>query len=215
MTRYNVDELDDIFALVEREGIPRVCIYHLAYAGRGRKLLPAELDNRQRRRAVDKIFQHTLDSHGRGRELEVLTVDNHTDAAYLLLWARQHAPERVAAIHALLARNRGNSTGRGIGCIDERGFVHPDQFWRTRSLGNVRERSFSAIWQDESIPLLRDLRARHALLPEKCTACRFLPLCNGNLRVRAEVATGDLWGDDPACYLTDDERTGDLAMATA
>ena len=210
LTRYNVGELDDIFALVEREGIPRLCIYHLAYAGRGRRLLPMDLDARQRRQAVGRIFQHTLEANRGGRELEVLTVDNHADGAYLLLWAQQHAPHRVANIHRLLARNGGNSAGKGIGCIDERGYVHPDQFWRTKSLGNVRDRPFSAIWQDESIPLLRQLRARHPLLPRRCGACRFLPLCNGNLRARAEAATGDPWGEDPACYMTEEERMASL-----
>jgi radical SAM protein with 4Fe4S-binding SPASM domain len=208
LTRHNVGELDGIFALVEREGIPRLCIYQLAYAGRGRRLLPADLDHRQRREAVGKIFQHTVDINGRGKEMEVLTVDNHADGAYLVLWAQEHLPHRVEDINRLLARNGGNSSGKGIACIDERGFVHPDQFWRTQTLGNVRERPFSVIWQDEGIPLLGQLRSRHSLLPERCAMCRFLPLCNGNLRVRAEVATGDTWGEDPACYLTDEERNG-------
>jgi MoaA/NifB/PqqE/SkfB family radical SAM enzyme len=30
-------------------------------------------------------------------------------------------------------------------------------------------------------------------------------VCNGNLRTRAEAATGDWLGFDPSCYLTDDE----------
>ena len=206
LTRNNLAELDDIFSLAEREGIPRLCIYHLAYAGRGRRLLPIDLDHRQRREAVERIFRRTLDNHERGEELEVLTVDNSTDGPYLLLWAQEHRPEQVPEIQRLLARNGGNSAGKGIGCIDERGFVHPDQFWRSKYLGNVRERPFSAIWQDESIRLLKQLRARHSLLPEMCATCRFLPLCNGNLRARAEASTGDVWGEDPACYLTDAER---------
>jgi radical SAM protein with 4Fe4S-binding SPASM domain len=39
-------------------------------------------------------------------------------------------------------------------------------------------------------------------LPERCRNCRFLDVCNGNLRTRAEAATGDWLGFDPACYLT-------------
>ena len=143
----------------------------------------------------------------------MLTVDNHADAPFLLMWAQRNVPDRVPEIRRLLARNGGNSSGKGIGCIDERGYVHPDQFWRTRSLGNVRDRPFSAIWQDESIPLLRSLRDRHRLLPERCTGCVFLPLCNGNLRARAEAATGEPWGEDPACYLTDEERASPQGSA--
>jgi MoaA/NifB/PqqE/SkfB family radical SAM enzyme len=39
----------------------------------------------------------------------------------------------------------------------------------------------------------------------RCAACPALPLCNGNLRMRAETATGNPWAPDPACYLTDQE----------
>ena len=212
MTRHNVDELDDIFALVEGMRIPRVCIYHVAYSGRGRRLLPFDLDHERRREAVGRIFQHTVEMHRRGQDVEVLTVDNHTDAAYLVLWARENLPDRVPEIRRLLGRNGGNSSGKGIGCIDERGNVHPDQFWRAQTLGNVRDRPFSAIWQDEGIPLLRRLRSRHEFLPEKCKQCQFLYLCNGNLRARAQAASGDPWGDDPACYLTEKERR-DMAEA--
>ncbi|MBA7709756.1 hypothetical protein ES703_118679 [subsurface metagenome] len=30
-------------------------------------------------------------------------------------------------------------------------------------------------------------------------------MCNGNMRVRAEAVSGDVWAEDPACYLTDTE----------
>ena len=46
-------------------------------------------------------------------------------------------------------------------------------------------------------------RASH--LPGRCQSCRFLPVCNGNLRTRAEFATGDWLGQDPSCYLRDAE----------
>ncbi|MDA1349230.1 MAG: SPASM domain-containing protein, partial [Chloroflexi bacterium] len=204
----NAGDLDEILDLVEREGIPRLCIYHLAYAGRGRQLLPMDLDDEQRRKVIGRVFEYTLDTHRRGKEVEVLTVDNHTDGAFLVMWAEKHAPDRVSEMLRLLARNGGNSAGKGIGCIDERGIVHPDQFWRWRSVGNVRDRPFSTIWTDDGVSLLRELRDRHSLLPEMCTTCRFLPHCNGNLRARADAATGDPWGEDPACYLTSEERLG-------
>ena len=174
-----------------------------------------DLQHDERRDAVGRMFQHTMDMHSRGNEIEVLTVDNHTDGAYLLLWAQEHAPDRVPEMQRLLARNGGNSAGKGIGNIDERGNIHPDQFWRAQTLGNVRDRPFSEVWQDNEIPLLSQLRSRHEVLPQMCQDCRFLSVCNGNLRARAEAATGDPWGEDPACYLTDDERANIEEMVTA
>ena len=174
-----------------------------------------DLQHDERRDAVGRIFQHTMDMHSRGNEIEVLTVDNHTDGAYLLLWAQEHAPDRVPEMQRLLARNGGNSAGKGIGNIDERGNIHPDQFWRAQTLGNVRDRPFSEVWQDNELPLLSQLRSRHEVLPQMCQECNFLSVCNGNLRARAEAATGDPWGEDPACYLTDDERANIEEMVTA
>jgi Fe-coproporphyrin III synthase len=84
------------------------------------------------------------------------------------------------------------------------GDVLPDQFWRQHVLGNVKSRPFSEIWSDGGLPLLAKLRGRKAHLHCRCRQCRWMDICNGNFRARAEAA-GDAWGDDPACYLTDEE----------
>ena len=34
---------------------------------------------------------------------------------------------------------------------------------------------------------------------------KWLDICAGNFRVRAEAVSGDVWAPDPACYLTDEE----------
>ena len=203
MTKQNIDDLPGLFDLAEREGIPRVCVYHLAYAGRGEKLLSFDLTDKERRAAVEFVFERTMKSHETGHKLEVLTVDNHADGPMLVMWSREKAPERADDIERLLLKNGGNSAGRGIASIDNLGNVHPDQFWWNRNLGNVLERPFSKIWSDENNEFLQQLRNRKALLPERCRSCRWLDSCNGNLRVRGESATGDPFGMDPACYLTD------------
>lgn len=211
LTRYNLPDLPGLFDLAEAEGIERVCIYHLAYSGRARGLLKFDMAHEERRRALDFIFRRTMQSQVIGKNLEVLTVDNHADGPFLLLWSREHAPERAAEIERLLRRNGGNSSGKGIGCIDNVGEVHPDQFWWNRSIGSVREKPFSEIWTDRANDFLNKLRDRHGLLPARCQSCRWLNMCNGNLRVRAETATGDLWGSDPACYLSATEIASEVA----
>ena len=52
----NVDELPAVFDLAEEEGIPRFCVYHLAYAGRGDKMRRFDLEPRQTRAAVDLLL---------------------------------------------------------------------------------------------------------------------------------------------------------------
>ena len=83
--------------------------------------------------------------------------------------------------------------------------MHPDQFTQSITLGNVRERPFSEIWNDETHPVLAALRDRKPLLKGRCSRCRFLDICNGNFRARALAVHRDLWAEDPACYLTDEE----------
>ena len=213
LTRRTVDDLPAILALIEDEGIDRACFYHPVYSGRGRRIANDELTPAETRSVIDQLIDWVRDLQRRGLDKEILTVDNHVDGPYLWLrLAREEGPERAADVWQLLARNGGNNSGVAIGHVDHAGNVHPDQFSWSITLGNVRERPFSAVWTEHGHPLLTLLRQRTAALPERCRQCRFLPLCNGNLRARALAATGDFWGPDPACYLTDEEiRGGDDA----
>jgi len=205
INRRNVAEVPQIFSLMRQEGIPRICFYHLVYAGRGTRLMDEDLDHEATRRVVDLIIDETARLHGENIKTEVLTVDNHTDGPYLYLRMVHENNPRAAEVLKLLEMNGGNSTGVGIGCVSWDGTVHPDQFWRYVSLGNVRQRRFSEIWTDITHPLMAQLKDKRPHLKGRCRQCRFLNMCGGNFRVRAEAATGDLWSPDPACYLTDEE----------
>ncbi len=203
--RGNAKDVPAIFDLLEKEDIPRVCFYHLVYAGRGSRLMEEDLDHAGSRKVVDLIMDRTQDLHDRGRTIEVLTVDNHADGPYLYLRLLREDPRRAQEVLELLRMNRGNNTGVGIGCVSWDGSVHADQFWRHVSFGNVRSRPFSAIWTDLNHPLMARLKEKWQYVKGRCAACRWLDICSGNFRVRAEAATGDLWAADPACYLTDEE----------
>jgi radical SAM protein with 4Fe4S-binding SPASM domain len=205
ITRSNYQDIPAIFKLVEEEGINRVCFYHLAYSGRGGSLQEEDITHSQTRSVVDLICEHTLDLHQRGLRKEILTVGNHADGVYLYLKLREQDPQRASKVLELLRINGGNNSGVKIGAVDDLGNVHADQFWWHYSLGNVRQRKFSDIWTDTSEPLLRGLRNRKELLKGRCARCQHLDICNGNLRVRAEAVYGDVWAEDPACYLSDEE----------
>ncbi len=205
VNRFNVDEIPGIFALLEEMEIPRVCFYHLVYAGRGSDLVKEDLSHQGTREAVDLILDETRRLHDAGKPKEVLTVDNHADGPYLYLRLAEENPERAKEVLELLRMNEGNNSGRGIGCVSWDGEVHADQFWRHKSFGNVRKRPFSAIWTKPEDPLLRQLKEKKKHVTGRCAECRWLDICGGNFRVRAEAVTGDVWAPDPACYLTDAE----------
>ena len=205
INRANVEEIPKIFSLMEEMAIPRVCFYHLVYAGRGSTLVNEDLSHEETRRAVDLIMDWTRDIHERGMSPEVLTVDNHADGPYLYLRLLRENPDRAAEVLELLKMNEGNNSGRGIGCVSWDGEVHADQFWRHHSFGNVRNRPFSEIWTDPDDPLLLQLKEKKRHVTGRCATCRWLDICGGNFRVRAEAVTGDVWAPDPACYLSDEE----------
>ena len=58
---------------------------------------------------------------------------------------------------------------------------------------------------DEGRLVLNLFKERKRHVKGRCARCRWLDVCGGNFRARAEAVTGDLWAPDPACYLTDEE----------
>ena len=205
INRRNVGEIPAIFQILVDEDIPRACFYHLVYAGRGSALIEEALDLPRAREAVEQIINMTADLHRRGMPKEILTVDNHCDGVYLYLRLLRENPERAKQVLELLQYNGGNSSGVGIACVSWDGAVHPDQFWRHLTLGNVRERKFGDIWTDKDNALLMMIKEKKRHVTGRCGACKWLDICGGNFRVRAEAMTGDLWAPDPACYLSGEE----------
>ncbi|MBW2740679.1 MAG: 12,18-didecarboxysiroheme deacetylase [Deltaproteobacteria bacterium] len=205
INKFNVAEIDNIFNLLEDMDIPRACFYHLVYAGRGSKLVEEDLTHDETRKAVDLIMDRTKKLHDKGKPKEILTVDNHADGPYLYMRLLKEDPKRAAEVLELLKMNEGNNSGRGIGCISWDGEVYADQFWRHYSFGNVKKRPFSEIWTDTSEPLMKKLKEKKKYVKGRCAKCRWLDICAGNFRVRAEAVTGDVFAPDPACYLTDEE----------
>jgi len=205
ITGKNQGEVPEIFDLIEKEGIPRACFYHLVYSGRGSKLVDEDLSHSETRKMVDLIMDRTRDLFNKGMNPEVLTVDNHADGPYLYLRLKREDSERAGEVMRLLEMNEGNNSGRGIGCVSWDGEVHADQFWRNHSFGNVLTRPFSEIWQDKSNELMAKLKEKKVHVTGRCALCRWLDVCGGNFRARAEAVTGDIWAPDPACYLTDEE----------
>ena len=217
INKLNWQDIPEIFKVMREENIPRACFYHLVYTGRGTELMKEDLDHEETRKAVRLIMDETKAMFDDGLEPEILTVDNHADGPFLYMEMLKENPDRAEDVLQLLQWNQGNSTGNGIGCVSWNGEVYPDQFWRHFSLGNVRERPFSEIWTDvsgdtEQSELMKRLKDKKPYVKGRCAECKWLQICGGNFRVRAEAATGDLWAPDPACYLTDEEiGLGDVA----
>lgn len=205
INKRNVAEIPAIFNLLAAMNVPRACFYHLVYSGRGSSLIKEDLNHQETRAAVDLIMDESRKLFEAGKPKEILTVDNHADGPYVWMRLKKEDPDRAEKVFELLQFNEGNNSGRGIGCISWDGKVHADQFWREHVFGNVLEKPFSQIWDDANIELLAKLKNKKSHVGGRCAKCRFLNICGGNFRARAEAFYGDAWAEDPACYLTNEE----------
>ena len=205
MTRDNAHQFEHMIDLVREEDIDRFYLSHLVYAGRGNKNRMDDADLARTRATMHRLIEWAEEEAKAGSKRQIVTGNNDADGVYLLLWARKHYPDRAEKLEAVLRRWGGNSSGVMVANIDNVGDVHPDTMWWHYTLGNVKERAFSEIWEDTSDPLLAGLKQRPRPVKGRCAECGYLAICNGNTRVRAQQLTGDPWAEDPACYLSDEE----------
>ena len=204
ITNQNYDELPKVLEITRREKIPRFSLFQLVYGGRGKEIINWDIFNEQRRSVMDYIIEEARVSNG----MNIVTADNYADGIYLLQDVAEREPERAAEVERLLAMQSGCPAGDGLANVDNQGNVHLCPYWQSRTIGNIREQKFSDIWFDGENEILAKMRDKTLYLKDKCGRCKLSHLCMG-CRVRAEVACGDPFGEDPACYLTEEEIAGE------
>lgn len=203
ITRRNARQLDAMLSRTLVLGVGRFYVSHLVYAGRGKHLMGDDLAPAESRALLEKLFERADALLDQERELRVVTGGNDSDGGLLLLWVRERYGEEAAVrVRRVLERRGGNSAGEGVVCIDDRGRVHPDQFWQSAVLGNVREQPFAEVLDH---PLVGELRDRASRLEGRCQSCPFLSVCRGSHRERALARHGNPWAPDPSCVLTDED----------
>ncbi|MHA2006243.1 MAG: radical SAM protein [Promethearchaeota archaeon] len=207
LTRYNHMDLPGVLLKLRDIGVNRCCIYHLDYSGRGKDILKSDLPLKQWRNAIKNYFELTKIHHKNGYHIESLLVGNYCDAGFLYHYLQKEDPSKAQWAYDLLKRNGGEGTGETIASIDFLGNVHANQFWHDYSFGNIHDRSFGEIWEDTTDPIMKGLKDKAQFIKGRCSVdnCRFFEICKGGSRVRSLALTGDVWGPDPACYLTDEE----------
>lgn len=204
LSRHNYKDLDKLILLLAEKGVNRFCLYHLVYSEEGRANPEDDIDNDTKRKVLDSFFDVVDQIVEQGINMEILTVDNHADGVYLYSRLKERDEQLASRAHDLILNGSGCSAGSGVVSIDAHGNVHPCQFWRHVSLGNIQERRFSEIWNDDNNEFLNMLRNGKSKLKGKCGRCKYKISCGG-CRLRAEKKFGDLWAEDPACYLTEEE----------
>ncbi len=206
ITKDTINSLEYIFDLAEKENIPKIYISHLVYSGRGLDNLNMDLTKEQRRKAVVFILNKAFEYYETGKEIEIVTGNMEMDAVIFYNMFISKYPQLKEKIRERLVKWGGNSAGRKLLNINSEGDVRPDPFFPL-IVGNILKQDFRDIWQ--SSELLDKLRIHpRTQINGICTRCKQLDICNGGSRARAYAVSGDIWAEDPSCYLTKQEREG-------
>ncbi len=210
VTKETYDDLKFIFELAEKESIPKIYISHLVYSGRGLENLDMDLTKEQRREAVEFILDKAFEYYESGRDIEIVTGNMEQDAILFLEKFGARYPDLKETMRKRLKEWGGNSAGRKLLNIDSEGNVKPDPFFPQR-IGNILEEDFTDIWTTHPSPLLQKLRVHPRSVGGKCSECHYIDICNGGSRSRAYAIYGDIWAQDPSCYLTQNEIKGNFS----
>lgn len=180
ITRGNVDQIEDLAALVARHGVKRLNLSRFVATGRGTAAL--ELPDAAWHDVVLRV--QALRERMRP-ELEVVT---HLAQQVLV-------DDEVARMAAFI----GCQAGVAQGCVQADGTVFPCVLLPI-AIGNVRTQRFAELWRGSDV--IRALRDR-SLLQGACGACDHRARCGG-CRAVAYARTGDMFAADPRCWLTKD-----------
>lgn len=201
ITKETLKDLEFIFELAQKESIPKIYISHLVYSGRGLENLKMDISKDQRREAVDFIIKKAFYYYDNDIDIEVVTGNMEMDAIYFLEEFSKRYPELKDEMIRRLKRWGGNSAGRNLLNINSEGEVKPDPFFPF-SVGNILESDFRDIWSNSPDNTLKRLREHPREIEGKCKNCDWIDICNGGSRSRAWAISGDLWQEDPSCYIT-------------
>lgn len=203
LTRENYGELSPLIDLSLEVGASRFCLYWMVPCGRGEgsysrlQLTCSEVES-----ALGTLFRKAQEVDP--SRMEFLTVDAPQDCIHLIrAMEREGSPDLADARALIMSMKGGCSAGDRVANIDPWGNVYPCQFARSPEFlaGNIRERPFSVLWEDDSHPVLRQFREKKTHISGRCRECGYFSLCGGGCRVRAYAETGDISAPDPFCFL--------------
>lgn len=204
ITKETQDSFYKMFELCEELNVDKLYISHLVYSGRGEDNLEIDITKEERREYVDFIINKAFEYYENDSKIDLVTGNMEMDSIMLLNRFKEKYPHKVKLLESKLKSWGGNSAGNRLGNMDWAGNVKPDPFFPF-TVGNYLQTPFDEIWTSKENEILNKLRQSPRNIKGKCSDCKYLDICNGGSRARAYAITGDLWQEDPSCYLTNEE----------
>jgi len=213
VTRYNLDDLPNIFKLVHDIGAMTWALFFLVPTGRA--LSEDEISPEDYESVMNFLYDAS-------KYISAKTVEGHQYKRIVVqraaLEARGIPPEEHMQLNETYYRLKEHletivkehnlpppadrirrppmhiNSGNGFIFISQRGDVYPCGYLPLLA-GNVREQSIVDIYRDN--PMLQSLRDR-TRLKGRCGVCEFYSLCSGS-RSRAYAMTGDVLEEEHYC----------------
>jgi len=200
VTRTNLGQIEDIFALALRLGAAAHHIFLLVPTGRGKDLADQEITPRDYEETLEWFHEKSLTCP---IQLKATCAPHY----YRIFHQRKKAapvPQTTDRHgHPFHTMTRGCMGGSSFCFISHTGQVQPCGYLEL-DCGQVKKKDFATIWK-ESVILnnLRDLNQ----FSGKCGRCEFIRICGG-CRARAYETTGDYLAEEPFCIY--EPRQGEI-----
>jgi radical SAM protein len=197
ITRHNLEDFDNLVALMETLDIVLWSVFFLVPTGRGSSigLISAE----EFEQVFEKLYQtaqrvsfdikSTEAQHYRRFLLQKRIEDRKPGSGKKLIQFLG-----VATPDGIGRAPKGINDGKGFVFVSHRGEVFPSGFLPI-SGGNIKKQSLGEIYRNS--PLFKDLRDA-GKLEGKCGRCEFREICGGS-RARAYALTGNAFAEEPCC----------------
>lgn len=188
VTAGTLDDLPQIYQVVQDLGITRWALFFLITTGRGRSL--AEVSPVESERLLNWLWET---SRASTTNFVIKTTEAHHYRRIAAQRMLRHMPEE-RILSTPVGRGFGIRDGNGIVFVSHRGDVYPSGFLPVGA-GNVRTQELTQIYRHS--PLFTALRDPDQLTG-KCGECPFRIICGGS-RARAYAVSGDPLASDPLC----------------
>ncbi len=189
-----LSQLGDMLRLAVEQGANAVELFDLVAAGRAKEECREQVLNPDERRQAMELLADAQ------RDYPLIIRVIACPMYPLLLRQKEIQPKYFPTemLKRIPYYGRGCAAGMpgGYVVIRSNGEVNPCMLLQV-NLGNIRERSIKAIWDDS--PVLAQLRQRN-LLQDECGDCSYRDSCSG-CRGRAYEETGDMMAADLGCWL--------------
>ena len=195
ITKYNLDEIDEILDLAESIGVRRVVFFNFIPTGRGKEIVDMDLDPFEREEFMRKIYKEM-----RRRKIEIFTTaPQYGRVVIQMSRGKEAAPTHFVVrgdpvVTAIAEFVGGCGAGRIYAAILPEGIVTPCVFLPI-PVGNIREKPFWEIWKKNQ--LFQSLRNKNNL-GGFCRVCPYRTVCGG-CRARAFGYFGNPLAPDPGC----------------